>query len=67
MANFTWGVQEWELRRICTFLPLMEKSETLCSKQLYAKNCIPLNRLFLIKETYKTERISKRKGYFKRI
>jgi hypothetical protein len=64
MANFTLPVQEWELGRICTFLTLMEKSETLCSKQLYAKNCIPLNRLFLIKETYKTKRISKRKRIF---
>jgi hypothetical protein len=64
MANFMRRVQEWELGRICTFLPLMEKSETLCSKQLYVKNCIPPNRLFVIKETYKVQRISKRKRIF---
>jgi hypothetical protein len=64
MANFTWRVQEWQLGRICKFLPLMGKPETLCIKQLYNKNCISLNSLLLIEEAYKTERISKRKRIF---
>jgi hypothetical protein len=42
----------------------MGKPETLCIKQLYNKNCISLNSLFLIKEAHKTERISKRKRIF---
>jgi hypothetical protein len=42
----------------------MGKPETLCIKQLYNKNCISPNSLFLIKEAHKTERISKRKRIF---
>ena len=45
-------------------LSLMPKPETLYMKQVYHKNYISLNSLFLIKEAHKIERMSKRKRIF---